>query len=430
VARHRSAGSQRPSTSLGRHRILAVATLLACLAGAVCVSSADAGTYARPRLMVSAHADRSSAAGLDGATLRGLAYIFVKPGRATIERVEFTLDPGTATARQVIERFLPFDFGRTNADGTAGPLDVSMLAAGAHAMTARIMFSDRRDRVLSAAFNVTSGATNPSSPEPTTAPTTTSSTSVAAPTTTTTTTSTTTNQAPTSTTSKSTTTTAVPTNTTPVSRTCANPVFETSDTNGGWSNGGYYVHNNMWNAPRGTETLYACAYNNWYVDSKQPATTSVKTYPNVHLDVNGAKGYPINNFRTITSTFAAVSPRVGIYNVAYDIWLNGVASPGSYEFMIWTENFKQRPAGDIVNVVTLSGVTYDVWRNGNYLALVPRAVMLSGTLNLKEMFDWAVSQGYLPPNPTVNQIDYGVEICSTNDTWQRFTFTEFSVTMA
>ena len=28
------------------------------------------------------------------------------------------------------------------------------------------------------------------------------------------------------------------------------PVFVTSDTNGGWSRGGYYVHNNMWNSAK------------------------------------------------------------------------------------------------------------------------------------------------------------------------------------
>src|SRR5215472_5711074 len=52
---------------------------------------------------------------------------------------------------------------------------------------------------------------------------------------------------------------------------CPNPAFTTSDPNGGWSDGGYYVHNNMWNASAGLgpETLYACSYHNWYVVSNQ-----------------------------------------------------------------------------------------------------------------------------------------------------------------
>jgi hypothetical protein len=44
-----------------------------------------------------------------------------------------------------------------------------------------------------------------------------------------------------------------------------NPAFVTSDPNGGWSTGGYYVHNNMWIATkydRCTSTLYAAAASN------------------------------------------------------------------------------------------------------------------------------------------------------------------------
>jgi Glycosyl hydrolase family 12 len=209
----------------------------------------------------------------------------------------------------------------------------------------------------------------------------------------------------------------------------------TSDTNGGWSNGGYYVHNNMWNwQAGGPETLYACAYNNWYVESTQPNTTSVKTYPNVHLDINNMNGAPLSNYRTITSTFAGAGPRVGIYNVAYDVWLNGVGwGGGTTEFMIWTENFNQRPLGSVIATPTFGGMAYDAWHyndgNANVISLTAKSTMPSGSLNLKEMFDWTIARGLMPSNPTVNQIGYGVEICSTNSTKQRFTFTGFSVTM-
>jgi len=213
-------------------------------------------------------------------------------------------------------------------------------------------------------------------------------------------------------------------------------VFVTSDTNGGWSDGGYYVHNNMWNYQEGgPETLYACAYNNWYVDSTQPSTTSVKVYPNVHLDINNLNGTPLSNYRTITSTFAGSGPRTGIYNVAYDIWLNGVGSGGgSTELMIWTENFNQRPLGSVKASPTFDGMTYDAWYyndgTANVISLVAKSTMPSGSMNLKAIFDWAIGQGMMPANPTVNQIDFGVEICSTNNTKQRFTFTDFSVTMS
>jgi hypothetical protein len=212
-------------------------------------------------------------------------------------------------------------------------------------------------------------------------------------------------------------------------------VFVTSDPNGGWSTGGYYVHNNMWNtAEAGPETLYACAHDNWYVDSRQANTTSVKTYPNVHLDINNLNGAPLSNYATITTTFAGAGPGVGIYDVAYDIWLNGVGwGGGTTEVMIWTENLKQRPLGTSQASITFDGTTFDAWHyndgNANVISFVAIPNVPSGRFDLKAMLEWAMGKGWIPSNPTVNQIGFGVEICSTNDTTQRFTFTDFSVTM-
>jgi hypothetical protein len=219
----------------------------------------------------------------------------------------------------------------------------------------------------------------------------------------------------------------------PASSSAADPAFATSDPNGGWSNGGYYVHNNMWNAKSG-ETLYARAYHDWSVTATYPETTDVKTYPNVHKDINGAKGTPLNDFQIITSTFAAQAPPVGIYDVAYDIWLNGVGGgKGVSEFMIWTENRKQVPLGKVQDHVTFDDATYDAYHyaegGANVVTLVPAKVMTAGNLNLKAILNWAVKKGWLPANPTVNQICYGVEICSTGGKPATFTFANFSVTM-
>jgi hypothetical protein len=211
---------------------------------------------------------------------------------------------------------------------------------------------------------------------------------------------------------------------------CTNPVFVTSDPNGGWSDGGYYVHNNMWNsaAGLGPETLSACSYHDWYVVSNQTNNAgAVKTYPNVHKDYNDV---PIASFKTITSTFAATSPHVGIYDVAYDIWTNGVATNGSTEFMIWTENYKQVPAGSRAATATLGGRTYDVWKtsDNHYIAFVPTAVVTSGTVDILEIFTWTISQGWFGANSTLGQIDFGVEIVSTDGASATFEFTDFSIT--
>jgi hypothetical protein len=211
---------------------------------------------------------------------------------------------------------------------------------------------------------------------------------------------------------------------------CTNPIFKTSATSGGWSDGGYYVHNNMWNSAYtlGPETLYACSYRNWYVVSNQTNSAgAVKTYPNVHKDYNNV---PISTFNAITSTFAETSPHVGIYNVAYDIWINGVATPGCTEIMIWNENFNQVPAGSKAATVTFGGRTYDVFKTSSsgYIAFVPTAVFTSGTVDLLEIFKWTMAQGRLPANSTLGQICFGVEIVSTNGADATFYFTDFSIT--
>jgi hypothetical protein len=210
---------------------------------------------------------------------------------------------------------------------------------------------------------------------------------------------------------------------------CTKPAFVTSDPNGGWSDGGYYVHNNMWNtaAGLGPETLSACSYHDWFVVSNQTNNAgAVKTYPNVHKDYTDV---PISSFKALTSTFAESSPHVGIYDVAYDIWTNGVATSNSIEIMIWTDNYKQVPAGKNMTTVTLGGRMYDVWKtqDGHYLAFVPKAVVTSGTIDILEIFKWTTMQGWLPANATLGQIGFGVEVVYTGGGDAKWQFTDFSI---
>ncbi len=210
------------------------------------------------------------------------------------------------------------------------------------------------------------------------------------------------------------------------------PAFVTSDRNGGWSDGGYYVHNNMWNGTKYspcTQTLSAWSFDHWHVVARMNNRTgdgAVKTYPNVHRDYDRV---PLGSLDSLTSTFAATSPHVGIYNFAYDIWINGVASPGCTEIMIWTENFGQVPGGRCVQDVTFGGRTYQVYkRSGSgYIAFVPTANFTAGTLDLLEIANWTIAQGWLPAQSTLNQICFGVEIVSTNDTNATFAVTAFSI---
>ena len=222
-----------------------------------------------------------------------------------------------------------------------------------------------------------------------------------------------------------------------VAATCAKPAFSTSESDDGWSNGDYYVHNNMWNADdySVSQKLVACSAGNWSVTTtadNDNGDGAVKTYPNVHKDYHDwgtDKEPPLRQYSRLTSTFAATSPHTGIYNVAYDIWLNGV--PGNREIMIWTDNHDQTPSGDRVAAgLSFSGTTWDLYAtdDNEYLAFVPPRPLTRGNLNLKAFLDYLVRNGRVPANSTLGQICFGVEVVSTDGKPATFRFTNFSVT--
>jgi hypothetical protein len=213
---------------------------------------------------------------------------------------------------------------------------------------------------------------------------------------------------------------------------CAHPRYVSSAPFAGWGKNQYVVTNNMWNAGNYsvTQTLHVCSAQSWYVvaDMNNDAHDgAVKTYPNVQETFNEQR---ISSFHTITSTFAETSPHTGIYEDAYDIWINGIASPHSFEVMIWNDNWHQVPAGSIEAWVKLGGRTYAVWRDPKargYIAFVATKTFYHGTMNLLQMFDWLMARGWMPKNSTLGQIDYGTEIVSTNNVPRTFAFSDFSV---
>jgi len=217
------------------------------------------------------------------------------------------------------------------------------------------------------------------------------------------------------------------------SATCTNPSFVTSAQYGMLNLAPYFVYNNMWGISgySVTQTLYACSYSDWYVVADMNNDSGdghVKTYPNAHRDFDNEPA--ISSLSSVTSTFAETSPGTGIYEDAYDIWLNGIATSGSTEVMIWTQNNGQVPSGSQVATVTLDGRSWAVWRStasGNYIAFVADSNFTSGTMNLLTFFQWIIGQGWMPSNSTLGQVDYGAELVSTNNVPATFTFSNFSV---
>ncbi|NYD43072.1 hypothetical protein [Nocardioides panaciterrulae] len=220
---------------------------------------------------------------------------------------------------------------------------------------------------------------------------------------------------------------------------CTHPEYVTSSPDGMWGNRGYWVHNDMWNASsyHVSQTLSACSFRNWKVTATADNSSgdgAVKTYPNVHKDFhNWSTGHEprLRSFSHISSTWAARTPHVGVYDAAYDIWLNGV--PGEHEVMIWTENFHQVPSGSGASHVAtrrFGGHRWKVWAtdDNGYIAFVPAHRLTHGKLALKKMLDWLVARGHLPHDVTLGAIDFGFEIVSTGGSPARFKVNDFSLT--
>jgi hypothetical protein len=221
----------------------------------------------------------------------------------------------------------------------------------------------------------------------------------------------------------------------PVSHTCTNPShvlpMNPANPQDGITLSGFYVDTDTWNAAKYqvSQTMYVCDYNNWYVVANMNNNTgdgAVKTYPNVHQDFTGAP--KISSFKTISSSFAHTAPHVGIYEYAYDIWLNGIAGAGSTEVMIWTDNYNQVPSGSSLDTVTFDGASYNVYKAGSYIAFVETTNVTSGTVNLLSFFNYIIAKGWIPSTSTVGAIDYGVELVSTNGADATFQVNDFSLT--
>jgi hypothetical protein len=221
----------------------------------------------------------------------------------------------------------------------------------------------------------------------------------------------------------------------PGSATCTNPAYtlalDPSNPQYGITLSGFYVDTDTWNAANYavTQTIYVCDYGNWYVVANMNDDAhdgAVKTYPDVHMDFPSAPA--VSSFASIASTFAHAGPHVGIYEYAYDMWLNGVAASGSTEIMIWTDNFHQVPAGTKMETVTLGGQTYDVYEDGSYIAFVDETNVTSGTLDLLSFFQHVIAKGWVPSTSTLGAIDYGVELVSTGGADATFQVNAFTLT--
>jgi hypothetical protein len=194
--------------------------------------------------------------------------------------------------------------------------------------------------------------------------------------------------------------------------------------------GTWTVYNNVWGGTSDSQCLTAYSTGNWFVVSTQPATSGVKSYPNTGI-VN--VGRNISAIGTFTSSFNVAVPSSGDYEVAYDIWVPS-------EVMIWMHTIGNvgpiaaswdssgKPVPSASNV-TVGGHTWNVYHGGNnVVSFVRTSNTTSGTVDIKAVLNWIVSQGWFGDG-TVGASQFGFEISGTGGAPLTFTCNSFSMTV-
>ena len=133
AAQETGIGESRFAPRRLRRMLIAFGTSLALVLGVFGVfgvGSASAST--RSRLAVSLNPDRSHAVRLDGLTVQGKIYVFVRSSRGLV-KVDFYLDDWWQTrAPARTDSVPPFDLAGTARDRTARQYDTTKLVDGLH----------------------------------------------------------------------------------------------------------------------------------------------------------------------------------------------------------------------------------------------------------------------------------------------------------
>jgi hypothetical protein len=196
---------------------------------------------------------------------------------------------------------------------------------------------------------------------------------------------------------------------------------------GTWHNGRFDVYNNEWNtAEAGPQLVWADSYRHWGVESVQPDSTSVKTYPSVQQNYDNA---PLSTVTSLSSTFAQTMPPANVNydaEAAYDLWLDNY----NVEVMVWVANHGQTPSGGVIHHVVITGWHYAVYESGSkmFSFVSTGRPATRGEVNLLSVLQWLIRHRYLTGGDRLTQVNFGWEIASTNGIPLNFVVTDYSLT--
>lgn len=147
--------------SAQQRRKLVIALGIGLILAISCLGIGSASAATRARLAVSLKSDRSSAISLDGSTVTGKIYVFVRNSQ-NLDTVDFYLDTSSGTESPVrTDRRAPFDLAGTARNGTARPYDTTKLANGMHRIRVVLTWADGSTSSRRGEFTVTNTGVPP-----------------------------------------------------------------------------------------------------------------------------------------------------------------------------------------------------------------------------------------------------------------------------
>lgn len=139
----------------------------------------------------------------------------------------------------------------------------------------------------------------------------------------------------------------------------------------------YVVQNNAWNNPGGQAiTVSQTGFTITTENGSAPTNGAPLGYPSIYTGWHYGTGSPgtilpiqLGQIQTATSSISYTYPTSGIYDAAYDIWLNPTpitTGVNQQEVMIWFNHTGPiQPVGSVVGNATIDGQNFAVWKGSN-----------------------------------------------------------------
>lgn len=196
------------------------------------------------------------------------------------------------------------------------------------------------------------------------------------------------------------------------------------------------------------QTLTVQDSTSWTVAANTDAQsdkTSVKSYPATQVTYTTTSNHPEPSATfgsTLTSNWTNANPAGAAqdYEYAFDDWLANPANNSwnnDLEVMIWTDNHGQRPAGNPNGQVytAADGSSWDVWLDGgassvssvSTVSFVRQGNAASGSLDRIGFYNWLQGHGLLAATYGVDQLNYGLEVCSAGTGTKTYGVSNYSV---